>query len=137
MQETTDKVWNPVWKRIKQYSSQEIGKKKPVTPDKALQKTMSKPCISPFEATMGKRYVPEWDKDSLPSTPEIHPSSIEWVTILDGAINNLDAAKIKAIEENLRDLAQDRNLIIKKIENRSIVVRVESTKEGFQKVSQL
>lgn len=67
-----------------------------------------------------------------PSSP-----SIEWVIILDGELNTLDAAKIKAIEENLRDLSQDRNLVIKKIENGSIVVNVESTKDGFQKVNQL
>jgi tetratricopeptide (TPR) repeat protein len=62
---------------------------------------------------------------------------VQWVLVLSGTIEDMDKAHVEAIAIHLRQLSRDMTLTIKKIEEGSVKLIIESSHEGFERINTL
>lgn len=60
-----------------------------------------------------------------------------WVIVISATISEIDLHKIKAIEAHLRKLAEDTELTVMRIEEGSVVLVLEGTRSGFERIREL
>lgn len=60
-----------------------------------------------------------------------------WVIVISATVDEIDLDKVKAIEAHLRKLAEDTELTVMRVERGSVVLVLEGTRRGFERVSEL
>ncbi|MET0624909.1 MAG: toll/interleukin-1 receptor domain-containing protein [Pyrinomonadaceae bacterium] len=60
-----------------------------------------------------------------------------WVIVISATVDEINLDKVKAIEAHLRKLAEDTELTVMRVERGSVVLVLEGTRRGFERVSEL
>jgi hypothetical protein len=80
------------------------------------------------------------DAEALIPTYSDAPETVErgrWVVVISATVNEIDLDKIKAIEAHLRKLAEDTELTVMRVERGSVVIILEGTRRGFERINEL
>ena len=68
---------------------------------------------------------------------EARKKRVRWILVLDGVLNEYDRARVEAIVERLRKVLDDPHITIKRIDEGSVVIHLESARQAFEQAKSL